>query len=77
MNDGYLLSRRATLVALSGVLLGMLLAALVVAGGVLGFDLIMRMQAVITVVTGFITCGGAADRVRPPGAELPTTRATD
>ncbi|MGY5883823.1 purine-cytosine permease family protein [Modestobacter lacusdianchii] len=30
-------------------------AALVVAGGVLGFDLIMRMQAVITVVTGVLT----------------------
>src|SRR3954464_10592994 len=30
-------------------------AALVVAGGVLGFDLIMRMQVVITVVTGVLT----------------------
>jgi purine-cytosine permease-like protein len=30
-------------------------AALVVAGGVLGFDLIMRMQAWITVVTGVLT----------------------
>jgi purine-cytosine permease-like protein len=30
-------------------------AALVVVGGVLGFDLIMRMQAVITVVTGVLT----------------------
>lgn len=30
-------------------------AALIVAGGVLGFDLIMRMQAVITVVTAVLT----------------------
>ena len=30
-------------------------AALVIAGGVMGFDLIMRMQAVITVVTGVLT----------------------
>jgi purine-cytosine permease-like protein len=33
----------------------LVVAALVVAGGVLGFDLIMRMQAVITVVTGALT----------------------
>jgi NCS1 family nucleobase:cation symporter-1 len=33
----------------------LVVAALVVAGGVLGFDLIMRMQAVITVVTGVLT----------------------
>ncbi|WP_249522489.1 purine-cytosine permease family protein [Modestobacter marinus] len=32
-------------------------AALVVVGGVLGFDLIMRMQTVITVVTGVLTVG--------------------
>ena len=30
-------------------------AALIIAGGVMGFDLIMRMQAVITVVTGVLT----------------------
>ncbi|MCU1681308.1 MAG: permease for cytosine/purines uracil thiamine allantoin [Amycolatopsis sp.] len=30
-------------------------AALIVAGGVMGFDLIMRMQTVITVVTGVLT----------------------
>src|SRR6478609_2459636 len=30
-------------------------AALIVTGGVMGFDLIMRMQAVITVVTGALT----------------------
>jgi NCS1 family nucleobase:cation symporter-1 len=30
-------------------------AALVIAGGVLGFDVIMRMQAIITVVTGVLT----------------------
>jgi purine-cytosine permease-like protein len=30
-------------------------AALTIAGGVMGFDLIMRMQAVITVVTGVLT----------------------
>ena len=30
-------------------------AGLVIAGGVMGFDLIMRMQAVITVVTGVLT----------------------
>lgn len=30
-------------------------AALIVAGGVMGFDVIMRMQAVITVVTGVLT----------------------
>ncbi|MFQ1002199.1 purine-cytosine permease family protein [Modestobacter sp. SSW1-42] len=33
----------------------LVVAALVVVGGVLGFDLIMRMQAVITVVTGVLT----------------------
>ena len=33
----------------------LVVAGLVVAGGVLGFDLIMRMQAVITVVTGVLT----------------------
>ncbi|GAA2722468.1 purine-cytosine permease family protein [Cellulomonas aerilata] len=33
----------------------LVVAALVVAGGVLGFDLIMRMQAVITVVTAVLT----------------------
>jgi purine-cytosine permease-like protein len=33
----------------------LVVAALVVIGGVLGFDLIMRMQAVITVVTGVLT----------------------
>src|SRR5215207_2657724 len=33
----------------------LVVAALVVAGGVLGFDAIMRMQAVITVVTGVLT----------------------
>lgn len=31
------------------------IAALIIAGGVMGFDLIMRMQAVITVVTGILT----------------------
>ena len=31
------------------------IAALIIAGGVMGFDLIMRMQAVITVVTGVLT----------------------
>ena len=30
-------------------------AALIVGGGVIGFDLIMRMQTVITVVTGVLT----------------------
>src|SRR4029079_9521635 len=30
-------------------------AGLTIAGGVMGFDLIMRMQAVITVVTGVLT----------------------
>ncbi|MBV9822545.1 MAG: cytosine permease, partial [Actinobacteria bacterium] len=30
-------------------------AALIIAGGVMGFDLIMRMQAVITIVTGVLT----------------------
>ena len=30
-------------------------AALIIGGGVLGFDLIMRMQAIITVVTGVLT----------------------
>ena len=30
-------------------------AALVVAGGVIGFDLIMRMQKIITIVTGVLT----------------------
>jgi nucleobase:cation symporter-1, NCS1 family len=33
----------------------LVVAALVVVGGVLGFDLVMRMQAVITVVTGVLT----------------------
>jgi NCS1 family nucleobase:cation symporter-1 len=33
----------------------LVVAALVVIGGVLGFDLIMRMQAVITVITGVLT----------------------
>ncbi|HEY0507421.1 MAG TPA: cytosine permease [Blastococcus sp.] len=33
----------------------LVVATLVVAGGVLGFDLIMRMQTVITVVTGVLT----------------------
>src|SRR3712207_86723 len=33
----------------------LVVAALVVAGGVLGFDAIMRMQTVITVVTGVLT----------------------
>jgi NCS1 family nucleobase:cation symporter-1 len=33
----------------------LVVAALVVAGGVLGFDLIIRMQTVITVVTGVLT----------------------
>ncbi|MCW2533394.1 MAG: putative permease for cytosine/purines uracil thiamine allantoin, partial [Blastococcus sp.] len=33
----------------------LVVAALVVGGGILGFDLIMRMQAVITVVTGMLT----------------------
>jgi purine-cytosine permease-like protein len=32
-----------------------IVAALIIAGGVIGFDLIMRMQAVITVVTGILT----------------------
>ncbi|MGN8246514.1 purine-cytosine permease family protein [Cellulomonas soli] len=32
-------------------------AALIIAGGVVGFDLIMRMQTVITVVTGVLTVG--------------------
>lgn len=31
------------------------IAALIIGGGVMGFDLIMRMQAVITVVTGVLT----------------------
>ena len=31
------------------------IGALIVGGGVMGFDLIMRMQAVITVVTGVLT----------------------
>ncbi len=34
-----------------------IVTALVVGGGVIGFDLIMRMQAVITVVTGILTIG--------------------
>jgi purine-cytosine permease-like protein len=41
-------------------------AALTVGGGVLGFDLIMRMQAVITVVTGVLTLvffGLVADKI--------------
>jgi purine-cytosine permease-like protein len=33
----------------------LVVAALIIAGGVMGFDLIMRMQAVITVVTGALT----------------------
>ncbi|MFD6287042.1 purine-cytosine permease family protein [Streptomyces sp. NPDC060205] len=40
--------------------------ALVVAGGVMGFDLIMRLQTVITVVTGILTVvyiGLVADRI--------------
>lgn len=32
-------------------------AALIIAGGVVGFDLIMRMQTVITLVTGVLTVG--------------------
>ena len=32
-----------------------MVAALIVVGGVMGFDLIMRMQTVITVVTGVLT----------------------
>ena len=31
------------------------IASLIIAGGVMGFDLIMRMQAIITVVTGVLT----------------------
>ncbi len=31
------------------------IAALIIGGGVMGFDLIMRMQAVITVITGVLT----------------------
>ena len=31
------------------------IAALIIGGGVMGFDLIMRMQAMITVVTGVLT----------------------
>ena len=37
------------------VLALVIVAALIVAGGVMGFDLIMRMQTVITVVTGILT----------------------
>ena len=33
----------------------MVVAALIIGGGVMGFDLIMRMQAVITIVTGVLT----------------------
>lgn len=33
----------------------LVVAALIIGGGVMGFDLIMRMQAVITVVTGVLT----------------------
>jgi len=33
----------------------LVVAALIIAGGVMGFDLIMRMQAIITVVTGALT----------------------
>lgn len=33
----------------------LVVAALIIAGGVMGFDLIMRMQAVITVITGVLT----------------------
>jgi purine-cytosine permease-like protein len=32
-----------------------IIAALIIGGGVMGFDLIMRMQAVITVITGVLT----------------------
>ena len=41
----------------TGVKVGAMLviAALIIGGGVMGFDLIMRMQAVITVVTGVLT----------------------
>ena len=31
------------------------IGALIVGGGIMGFDLIMRMQAIITVVTGVLT----------------------
>src|SRR4051794_244807 len=41
--------------AATKVLALLVVAGLVVAGGVLGFDLIMRMQVVITVVTGVLT----------------------
>jgi hypothetical protein len=33
----------------------LVVAALIIAGGVMGFDLIMRMQAVITIITGVLT----------------------
>ncbi|MHB8380470.1 MAG: purine-cytosine permease family protein [Acidimicrobiales bacterium] len=33
----------------------LIIAALIIGGGVMGFDLIMRMQAIITVVTGILT----------------------
>ena len=33
----------------------LVIAALIIVGGVMGFDLIMRMQAIITVVTGVLT----------------------
>jgi NCS1 family nucleobase:cation symporter-1 len=33
----------------------LVVAALIIAGGVMGFDLIMRMQAIITVITGVLT----------------------
>jgi len=33
----------------------LIIAALIIAGGVMGFDLIMRMQVIITVVTGILT----------------------
>src|SRR6185369_13665259 len=35
-------------------------ALLIIAGGVIGFDLIMRMQTVITIVTGVLTIGYVA-----------------
>jgi purine-cytosine permease-like protein len=33
----------------------LIIAALIIGGGVMGFDLIMRMQAIITVITGILT----------------------
>jgi nucleobase:cation symporter-1, NCS1 family len=41
--------------ALTSVIALVVVAALIVGGGVLGFDVIMRMQTVITVVTGVLT----------------------